>query len=652
MKNIFSIFKFFYTHMPKKNRGMYILTAITALAAAVIGGFLPILQKHIIDDAIAGELQVSFIVLLLVSGAVLSICFVLEKIIIDKIVIDMQRVFQEKLIVSALYKENAIVASRGAGAYIMTVFGDTERLTDLLKHNYFSFLSICILAVVAVMITLQWTVSFAIIVIISYVVVLSLTEVVLKKELASFKAFRELLVKVNPRVMEFIENRRSILGFSDIENNKKELFGSFQERDKMLASSIRYRTISKSIVEAVRNVALVVLIAASVYQIQSKTLEVSTFVAILSYLPVAFMPLIKVQDIRQDADRFELMRDKVVANIVEDNAFCVPASDDLRFSECAFKYSKDNEQYSIKDFSLDIHSKTGIVGLSGEGKSTILKILFGDKELSAGSCTLGNIRTDNITKSALYGSLLYCPQEAELFDADLTYNIVLNKEPLTEVEYRNKEGEIKHLIVKLFDEIIQNSLQSPVGKVFSQDCSRLYRDLFTVSLDSPLYTDFIETLAKECSANKEFLTDYLPKLLASRKYYIQERFDAIVSDLEITYLDGRNFGQRGKDISGGEKNKIALARLLLPAFNFYLIIDEPFTAMDAITEKKCFDVLKKYTKNQKALLISHKLNLIKDYCHHIAVLEDGKVSRIGTHDSLMQDSALYNDLYTHFTNQH
>ncbi len=652
MKNIFSIFKFFYTQMPKKNRCMYILTAITALAAAVIGGFLPILQKHIIDDAIAGELRGSFIVLLLVSGAVLSICFVLEKIIIDKIVIDMQRVFQEKLIVSALYKENSIVASRGAGAYIMTVFGDTERLTDLLKHNYFSFLSICVLAVVAVMITLQWTISFAIIVIISYIVVLSLTEVILKKELVSFKAFRELLVKINPRVMEFIENRRSILGFSDVENNKKELFGSFQERDKMLASSIRYRTISKSIVEAIRNVALVVLIAASVYQIQSKTLEVSTFVAILSYLPVAFMPLIKVQDIRQDADRFELMRDKVVANIVEDNAFCVPASDDLRFSECAFKYSKDNEQYSIKDFSLDIHSKTGIVGLSGEGKSTILKILFGDKELSAGSCTLGNIRTDSITKSALYGSLLYCPQEAELFDADLTYNIVLNKEPLTEVEYRNKEGEIKHLIVKLFDEIIQNSLKNPVGKTFSQDCSRLYRDLFTVSLDSPLYTDFIKTLAKEYSANKEFLTDYLSKLLASRKYYIQERFDAIVSDLEITYLDGRNFGQRGKDISGGEKNKIALARLLLPAFNFYLIIDEPFTAMDAITEKKCFDVLKKYTKNQKALLISHKLNLIKDYCHHIAVLEDGKVSRIGTHDSLMRDSALYNVLYTHYTNQH
>ncbi len=96
--------------------------------------------------------QVSFIVLLLVSGAVLSICFVLEKIIIDKIVIDMQRVFQEKLIVSTLYKENSIVASRGAGAYIMTVFGDTERLTDLLKHNYFSFLSICVLAVVAVII--------------------------------------------------------------------------------------------------------------------------------------------------------------------------------------------------------------------------------------------------------------------------------------------------------------------------------------------------------------------------------------------------------------------------------------------------------------------------------------------------------------------
>ena len=91
-----------------------------------------------------------------------------------------------------------------------------------------------------------------------------------------------------------MKNRRSILGFSDVENNKKELFGSFQERDKMLASSIRYRTISKSIVEA-KECCVVVLIAASVYQIQSKRWK---YLRAL-FCPTCPWPMPQGADIRQ-----------------------------------------------------------------------------------------------------------------------------------------------------------------------------------------------------------------------------------------------------------------------------------------------------------------------------------------------------------------
>ena len=100
--------------------------------------------------------------------------------------------------------------------------------------------------------------------------------------------------------------------------------------------------------------------------------------------------------------------------------------DDLRFSECAFKYSKDNEQYSIKTSALTF-IQNGIVGLSGEGKSTILKILFGDKELSAEVALGKHQNRQHYQKRPLWQPVIL-PPVAEPFDADLTYNIVLNKE--------------------------------------------------------------------------------------------------------------------------------------------------------------------------------------------------------------------------------
>ena len=79
----------------------------------------------------------------------------------------------------------------------------------------------------------------------------------------------------------------------------------------------------------------------------------------------------------------------------------------ITFQQCAFKYS-GNEQYSVKDFSLDIHSKTGIV--FRRGKSTILKIL---RQGTMGSCTLGNMNRQHYQSP--YGSLLYYHRR-ELFD--------------------------------------------------------------------------------------------------------------------------------------------------------------------------------------------------------------------------------------------
>jgi len=126
----------------------------------------------------------------------------------------------------------------------------------------------------------------------------------------------------------------------------------------------------------------------------------------------------------------------------------------------------------------------------------------------------------------------------------------------------------------------------------------------------------------------------------------------LLKRLNITSLVGRNLGQRGSNISGGEKNRICLARFLLPEHNGFFIIDEPFISLDLLAEKQCLGVLKDYIKDYKGIVISHKLNVIQELSEEILILEQGKIIGQGSHEKLLKENELYQTLYqTHNQSQ-
>ena len=71
---------------------------------------------------------------------------------------------------------------------------------------------------------------------------------------------------------------------------------------------------------------------------------------------------------------------------------------------------------------------------------------------------------------------------------------------------------------------------------------------------------------------------------------------------------------------------------------FRLILDEPFTSLDAISEKKCLKVLQNYTTGMKGIIISHKMNNISQFAEDIYVLENGTISEHGRHADHRRDS--------------
>lgn len=108
--------------------------------------------------------------------------------------------------------------------------------------------------------------------------------------------------------------------------------------------------------------------------------------------------------------------------------------------------------------------------------------------------------------------------------------------------------------------------------------------------------------------------------------------------------DGYNtqLGDAGLGLSGGQKQRLAIARALL-ADAPILLLDEATSALDAESEHLIQQAMPALTKGRTTLVIAHRLATVRD-ANRIAVLDDGRLLAVGSHDELMQHSELYQRL--------
>lgn len=108
--------------------------------------------------------------------------------------------------------------------------------------------------------------------------------------------------------------------------------------------------------------------------------------------------------------------------------------------------------------------------------------------------------------------------------------------------------------------------------------------------------------------------------------------------------DDRNDPQAGTTLSGGQWQRIALARALLLDDPDLLILDEPSSALDAQAEHDIHEELRRRRHQRTSLLISHRLNVVRS-ADQIVVLADGQITQAGTHAELVHCSGPYANLF-------
>lgn len=101
--------------------------------------------------------------------------------------------------------------------------------------------------------------------------------------------------------------------------------------------------------------------------------------------------------------------------------------------------------------------------------------------------------------------------------------------------------------------------------------------------------------------------------------------------------------ESGANLSGGQKQRLSLARALAKNDNL-MILDEPFSALDYNTEKEILIKLKQFYPNKSLVIISQRISSIKN-CDKIFVIDGGKIKNIGTHEELLNNCPIYQEIY-------
>lgn len=161
---------------------------------------------------------------------------------------------------------------------------------------------------------------------------------------------------------------------------------------------------------------------------------------------------------------------------------------------------------------------------------------------------------------------------------------------------------------------------------------------------SVVFQDY-QLLSFPLAQNVAASTEYDTKLVqaALDKAGFSERTSELPKSLETALY--REFDEEGVEISGGEAQKIAIARALYKNAPF-IVLDEPTAALDPKAEAEIYGQLNEIVEDRTAIFISHRLSSCR-FCDEIAVFDEGQLVQKGTHEELLADECgKYHELWT------
>ena len=308
--------------------------------------------------------------------------------------------------------------------------------------------------------------------------------------------------------------------------------------------------------------------------IVSKTMTKADLAVILTVASVSSFIIIKITYVFSDIVKNLLFVQNLIeflnyeSKINENQQGITPDKNvrSIEFKNVSFGYNSDSELLHNISFVIKGNSKVGLVGKNGEGKTTLLKLLF----------------------------RLYDPTSGQI----LVNGVDIKKYNLK--EYR-----------KLFASVMQDY------------------QLFALPIEDNI------KLCRDVEITVQNFNEILEYALISEKINeLPKRAKTIMT---------REFDDDGIDSSGGQKQKLAIARTFASSA-FVKVFDEPTSAVDPISEQRMLENICNQNNDGITILITHRLSLLVDF-NQILVLNEGIIVEDGNHKELMEMNGIYKEMY-------
>ncbi len=550
-----------------------VLAIICLIGAKLASVGLPLLLKHIVDHLSGTAQIIALPVSLIVTYGTFRLLNALLGEIRDTLFGRVTERAMRRIGLKVFQHLHALDLSfhlsRETGGLSRDIERGTSGISFLLRFMIFNIVP-TILEILLISLILYWQLDiwFGVIILISVILYISFSVITTEWRTRFIKATNEADSKSNTRAIDSLLNYETVKYFNNEDYEAKNYDNHLKEWEQARRKN-RLSLFALNVGQAlIISLALTAILLLAAHHITENNMSVGDFAMVNAYMMQLFIPLNFLGFVYREIkgamtnieQMFLLLQKQPKISDTHDAKDIILEQGGIRFEEVSFSY---HDRPILKNISFHVNSgqKIAIVGASGSGKSTIIKLLFRFYESDSGSIYIDNHAIHHLTLSSLRQQIGIVPQDTVLFNTSIWENI----------RYGN---------IHASDEAIYSAIEAAYLKNFINELP-----------------EGIHTLV----------------------------------------------GERGLKLSGGEKQRIAIARTILKKPKI-LLFDEATSSLDSHSEFYVLKAIKQLEKKYTSITIAHRLSTITE-ADNIIVLDKGCIVEQGTHQQLLKNNRHYATLW-------
>ncbi|MGL4911914.1 MAG: ABC transporter ATP-binding protein [Romboutsia sp.] len=552
--------------------GIIILIFILVFLQSLSDVYLPNLMSNIVDKGIVNNdtnyiINTGFKMLLVtILGGIVTIT---ASYFSSKVAMgfgrDLRNRVFEKVEDFSLQEFNEV----GTASLITRTTNDITQVQQVLMVMLRMMLYAPMVAIGATIMAVRKDSKLSLIILVAMPILIVSIGLILKRAVPLFKSMQKRVDTLNRVLRENLIGIRVIRVFNKVEVERKRFQGASLDLCEVATKANQTITLLMPLMMLIVNVSIISVVWFGGIRIDNGQMQVGDLMAFIQYLSQIMFALMMLSMMfvmipRASASAVRINEVLDVEKILKDKDNSIKKTNMkgyVEFKNVSFSYEKSSEKV-LNDISFVSKpgEVTAIIGGTGSGKSTLVKLIPRFFDVTEGEILVDGINVKNLNQHSLREKIGYVPQKSILFSGTISDNLKYGKADASQ-------------------EDIKKAVEIAQAK------------------------DFVENM----------------------------------EDKENSFI-----AQGGTNVSGGQKQRLSIARAIIKKPEIY-IFDDSFSALDFKTDKALRVSLLEETKQSTVILVAQRVSTVID-ATRIIVLDEGKVSGIGTHDELMRTCDIYKEI--------